>query len=146
MSGPMKANPVALLREKLKNVSGGPGAKLTPAAALGDICKEIAKLHEADELMHDLFAVLERFPDTFLGAPGPVVRALEAIEGYEDMLRASVRKKPTMHTLAMMMRIVNACRSREERRKWNRLIRTIADDESLGPLSEEASAFLSGDR
>jgi hypothetical protein len=119
------------------------GPDVCPEVALQEICDGILRIGRPELLMGDLFEVLERFPEEFLGAPGPVIRTLESMPGYQEALQDSARRSPNSHTLFMMMRIVNSLRSAREKRRWLRLIRKIADDASLDYLAEEAAAFLS---
>ena len=129
------------LRSRLRRLVLGPD--VCPEDALREICDDIVRISRPEQLMGDLFEVLERFPEEFLGAPGPVIRTLESMPGYEGALQDSVRRGPNYHTFVMMMRIVNSLRSTREKRKWLRLIRRIADDASLDSIAEEAAAFLS---
>jgi hypothetical protein len=132
-----EAKRLEAVRARLRQV------KADPEPALETICEEIARLPKPELLMNDLFEVLERLPEAFLGAPGPVIRILEHMTGYEERLRDSVSRAPNPHTLVMMFRIVNSSGPAQEKTRWLRLIRRIAKDCSLDYLAEEALTFLS---
>ena len=54
--------------------------------------------------------LFERFPDGDFGVPGPLAHAIEQFygKGYEELLTASLRRKPTPMTIWLANRIVNA--------------------------------------
>jgi hypothetical protein len=65
-----------------------------------------------------MFGLLERFPDAEFGSPGPLVHELEAIPGYLPLLRDSVRRQPTYHTVWMINRLLNTKLPSEQRASW----------------------------
>ncbi|MCA2980124.1 MAG: bifunctional folylpolyglutamate synthase/dihydrofolate synthase, partial [Myxococcaceae bacterium] len=52
-------------------------------------------------------SLLERFPDAELGAPGPLVHALERMTVPDDELAASLARQPTFPTVSMVNRAMN---------------------------------------
>jgi hypothetical protein len=68
--------------------------------------------------MPAIFALLERFPDAEFGSPGPLVHELEAIPGYEPLLRESLSRQPTYHTAWMVNRILNTRLPDDQREAW----------------------------
>ena len=77
-----------------------------------------------------MFGLLERFPDAEFGSPGPLVQELEAIPGYLPLLRDSVRRQPTYHTV-WMVEINPAARPFARRsRIWRNL---LAGEMARGP-------------
>jgi hypothetical protein len=56
-----------------------------------------------------ILRVLERHPQVEFGAPGPLVHALESYRGqYEQLLLASLHRRPTATTIWMLNRLLNA--------------------------------------
>lgn len=57
-----------------------------------------------------IFHLIEKYPHTDFGSPGPLVHALEAegVQQYEGVLQISLLRKPTPLTLWMYNRIINA--------------------------------------
>ena len=62
----------------------------------------------------ELFALMERLPDSDLGSPGPIVHALERMN-YADELEATIQRNPTPLTIWMVNRILNSELSAERR-------------------------------
>src|SRR5437773_2057684 len=72
--------------------------------------------------------VMERMPDTEMGAPGPLVHALERMSGrYENELVESIKRKPTPLAIWMVNGILNGTRSREQRQYYMDLLRFAVD-------------------
>jgi hypothetical protein len=64
-------------------------------------------LPEHRSAMDAMFALMERFPDANLGSPGPLVHELEAMGGFEALLRASSKRMPSDLTVWMVNRMLN---------------------------------------
>ena len=64
---------------------------------------------DAKSYFTDIFKLMEANPDIDYGMPGPVVHFMEKYygNGYEEELLESVKRKPTLHTLWMMNRVLN---------------------------------------
>jgi hypothetical protein len=75
-------------------------------------------LPDRDRAALAMFGLLERFPDAEFGSPGPLVHELEAIPGYLPLLRDSVRRQPTYHTVWMINRLLNSKLPSEQRASW----------------------------
>jgi hypothetical protein len=74
-----------------------------------------------------LFRTMERLDGVDLGTPGPIVHTLESWRGsYEVLLRGSVQRKPTPHSVWMINRILNA--SPPDADSWLDLLRSVADN------------------
>lgn len=56
-----------------------------------------------------ILQMMESHPNVDFGSPGPLVHYVESYykNGYEQELIASIRRRPTTHTLWMLNRIVN---------------------------------------
>ena len=83
-------------------------------------------LPERECAIPSMFELIERFPEADLGSPGPLVHEIEAIAGYEEELRASLARTPTLLTVWMLNRILNATRSEKGRASWLALLREVA--------------------
>jgi hypothetical protein len=79
-----------------------------------------------------LLKLLEKYPDADFGAPGPVVHFVERFfkKGYEALLVASLKRKPTAHTLWMLNRIINGVQGKQKK-EYVALMQEIADDGAL---------------
>lgn len=63
-----------------------------------------------------LLHILEDFPETDFGAPGPIVHYAERFfrQGYEAKLVESLQRRPTPHTLWMLNRVLNGVEGSEK--------------------------------
>jgi hypothetical protein len=82
-----------------------------------------------------LFGVLERFPNAELGAPGPIVHAIERIPGYEAQLRSSLARQPTANTVWMCNRVLNAATDAQQEAEWM----TVLEEAATHPRANEAA-------
>lgn len=66
-----------------------------------------------------LLLLMERHPLNDFGMPGAIVHYVEQFykKGYEDLLIASVNRRPTLHTVWMMNRIINAGENADKYKK-----------------------------
>lgn len=61
------------------------------------------------EAVEPLLQLFERHPATYFGDPGPIVHFIEQFGGeYEDALAASVKRTPSVTTIWMLNRCINA--------------------------------------
>jgi hypothetical protein len=88
-----------------------------------------------------MFGLLERFPDAEFGSPGPLVHELEAIPGYLPLLRDSVRRQPTYHTVWMINRLLNTKLPSEQRASWLLELRAALEH----PLTSEQARIFAED-
>jgi len=131
-------------------------AGLEAFVSSGDETDDVARLYDILEGFEDcpgrtdavpaMFGLLERYPDTILGSPGPIVHELEAIVGYESALRESMLRKPSCLTVWMVNRILNTNLPDDERRKWQHLLERAADHASSPHLVREEAAHFIGYR
>lgn len=63
------------------------------------------------EAVEPLLKLMERHPLVDFGVPGAIVHFVERFykKGYEELLVESIKRKPTMHTVWMLNRIINGC-------------------------------------
>jgi hypothetical protein len=85
---------------------------------LYEIFRGFRSVASREEVMPAVFALLERFPEADLGSPGPLVHELEAIAGYQPLLRDSLHRQPTDLTVWMVNRILNSKLTDGERKLW----------------------------
>ncbi len=65
----------------------------------------------------DILRFMETHPEILYGTPGPLVHFTERFygNGYEEMLLASLRRRPTPHTVWMLNRLINGTERSETR-------------------------------
>lgn len=101
---------------------------------LRSICDELQGSDAVMNCAGDMFALMERLDDVDLGAPGPLVHALESTgRDYEAPLEESVRRKPSPLSVWMVNRILNT--DPPDRQSWLDLL-TLA---AAHPLASEAT-------
>ena len=63
-----------------------------------------------------LLHFMERHPLSDFGTPGSIVHFLETFhkQGYEQLLIASIKRRPTMHTVWMLNRVKNGEQQQQE--------------------------------
>lgn len=67
------------------------------------------------EAVAPLLKLMERHPMDDFGAPGAIVHFVERFykKGYEELLVESVKRRPTMHTVWMLNRVMNGSNNKE---------------------------------
>lgn len=75
-----------------------------------EVLSQIIQQDDSIEYVEELLRFMENNPNVDYGMPGPIVHYMERdyMEGYEDLLYESVKRKPTIHTLWMLNRIINS--------------------------------------
>jgi hypothetical protein len=103
---------------------------------LYEIFRGFRSLNAREGVMPAIFSLLERFPEADLGSPGPLVHELEAIAGYQPLLRELLHRQPTDLTVWMVNRILNSELPAEQRELW------LSELESAGkhPRSRESTS------
>jgi len=77
--------------------------------ALNELVKQSAEARSDPKTAAAIFAYMEKYPDAYLGAPGPLVHFIEkSFPAYTSELIASIKRRPVGHTLWMANRILNA--------------------------------------
>ena len=76
------------------------------AAALTDSWQQA---HAGVESVDPILRFMEEHPSLDFGMPGPLTHYVESFHGagYEDMLLASLDRRPTFHTVWMLNRLIN---------------------------------------
>lgn len=104
------------------------------------------KIEEANlgiDSVESLLLFMERHPLSDFGMPGAIVHYVEQFykNGYEDLLIASVTRRPTLHTVWMVNRIKNAGENSDKYEKVLNDILTKQDVEE--EIKTSAKEFLS---
>jgi hypothetical protein len=93
---------------------------------LDQLTDAVMELPSPEQAIPELFAVMERFPDSDLGSPGPLVHTLERMN-YTDELVASMRRHPTSLAIWMVNRILNTALPPERRHFFLDLLASVAE-------------------
>jgi hypothetical protein len=110
---------------------------------LNDVLSGARGHPERAVLAEPLFRLLERYADRDLGAPGPVVHALETIADYSLPLRESLHRQPTYYTVWMVNRILNTELSAADRAMWLSELRGAARHaKSNAAVADSVARFL----
>lgn len=80
-----------------------------------DAIEELKQLDLGLSLVESLLGFMEKHPFTDFGMPGEIVHYMERFyrHGYEELLMKSIERRPTIHTLFMMNRLINGGGDRE---------------------------------
>ena len=109
------------------------------------ITEGFKELPDRERVVPAMFALMERFPDAYLGAPGPLVHSIESlgVDRYESLLVDSVRRQPVESNVWMVNRILNADLKPEHRRLLLDLMRSVPEHPKVTPrVAESARGFL----
>ena len=74
-----------------------------------ELLSKIEEQGDGFEYIKHLLNIMEKNPNIDYGMPGPVVHFMEKHyrNGYEELLKESIKKTPTCQTLWMLNRIIN---------------------------------------
>lgn len=110
---------------------------------------ELVDEWEADRARLDrveaILAFMEDHPELDYGAPGPLVHYVETCHGRgcSRLLTASIRRRPTPHTIWMLNRLINGTPDAETRRTYVGLMADAAEHPEAAPgARDEARWFL----
>lgn len=85
---------------------------------LYDLTGELLNSHNSSNAINPLFELLEKYPKTDFGSPGPIVHFIENFTGeYETWLYESLERKPVRLTILMLNRIINSDKNKISRTK-----------------------------
>lgn len=104
--------------------------------------EDIKENYDRSDSVKPLLLLMERHPLSDFGSPGPIVHFMERFykKGYEEELVASLNRIPTLHTVWMLQRIINAT---DDREIYLDLLKQISDNESYDKeIRDEASHFV----
>ena len=92
-----------------------------------------------------VFGLFERYSEAELGSPGPLVHCVEAIGGFHDELAASLRRRPTFHTIYMAKKVLRLAADDAERAPWLGLLRELsARGDLAAAVREQAAQAVAG--
>ena len=109
-----------------------------------DILSMIKNEDDSIEYVATLLLFMENNPNIDYGMPGPIVHYMEKYynNGYEDLLYNSVKRKPTVHTLWMLNRVLNSP-ILKEREKYFGVLKKIAENKNESVIiRENANTYL----
>lgn len=74
-----------------------------------DAVDRIKESENPFDFVEPILQLMEEYPEADFGQPGPLTHFAEMFykNGYEELLYQSVSRKPTLHTVWMMNRIMN---------------------------------------
>jgi hypothetical protein len=102
-------------------------------------------LPDRDQIVPAMFALMERYPNAYLGTPGPLVHNIESlgIDEYEEQLIASVKRQPAELNVWMVNRILNVTVEAEHRQALLELLIAVLRHPSAPErVKEMAAGFL----
>ena len=102
-------------------------------------------LPDRERVIPSMFALMERYPNAYLGTPGPLVHSIEslAVPKYEDQLIESVRRQPAELNVWMLNRILNSNLTLAQRAKLLELLRSVVQHPGAPQrVVESANGFL----
>lgn len=94
------------------------------------------------EAVTPLLKLMERHPMDDFGMPGAIVHFVERFykNGYEKLLIESVKRRPTMHTVWMLNRVMNGSENKKDYLEIMKKITERSDIEEV--IKNSASEFM----
>lgn len=94
------------------------------------------------EAVMPLLGLMERHPMDDFGMPGAIVHFVERFykNGYEELLIGSVKRRPTMHTVWMLNRVMNGSENKNDYLKIMKEVTERSDVEEA--IKNSASEFM----
>lgn len=107
-----------------------------------EILLSISKEDDSIDYVDNLLLFMEENPDIDYGMPGPIVHYMERfyLKGYEDLLYKSVKRKPTIHTLWMLNRIINSPKL-VDKSKYIDLLASVSDNQNEPEMIRNEALF-----
>lgn len=84
---------------------------------LYDISDKLLQLPQPEQAIHLILHTMERFAESDLGAPGPLIHTLEQLPDYESHLLKSIGRKPTPLSLWALNRIINDTNDQQKKQQ-----------------------------
>jgi hypothetical protein len=110
------------------------------ADQLRELVEPIEGVEGAEAVVPEVLAFFERFPDADLGMPGPLVHFVErCYPRYLDPLVSSLGRRPTMYTLWMVNRVLNAPLPQEQRQALLRALHVAANHPDADAATRETA-------
>ena len=94
-----------------------------------DCMQELDESGAGITAVEPLLRLMERHSLSDFGMPGAIVRYAEQFygRGYEDILASSVDRRPALHTVWMLNRIINAKEEETEKEKYENVMINILE-------------------
>lgn len=94
------------------------------------------------EAVTPLLELMERHPMDDFGMPGAIVHFVERFykNGYEELLVESVKRRPTMHTVWMLNRVMNGSENKNDYLEIMKEVTERSDVEEA--IKNSASEFM----
>lgn len=94
------------------------------------------------EAVMPLLELMERHPMDDFGMPGAIVHFVERFykNGYEELLIESVKRRPTMHTVWMLNRVMNGSENKNDYLKIMKEVTERSDVEEA--IKHSAGEFM----
>lgn len=105
-----------------------------------DVIYKIQSANLGRDAIEPLLRFMERHPLTNFGMPGAIVHYVEQFykKGYEDLLIASIQRRPTLHTIWMVNRIKNTGENSE---RYIEILTAILEKQAI---EEEIKTSIKG--
>ena len=110
---------------------------------MDDCMREIEESGIGLQAVEPLLQFIERHPLSDFGMPGSIVHFVEKFykKGYEQLLIASVKRRPAMHTVWMLNRVKNG---EENQQGYIEILNDIAHNKEIEEeIRNSARNFLS---
>ncbi|MDE6425114.1 MAG: hypothetical protein K2K89_03125 [Ruminococcus sp.] len=108
------------------------------------VCDLLETADDKEKYISYILEIMENNPLADWGCPGPLVHFIESCNEkvYEKLLKESIKKRPTIHTLIMFNRICNV-KSDNQRNEYISIFKNIAENDSIeDDISETAKELL----
>lgn len=123
---------------QIEAVSPAHGEDVTDT--LYELLDPIEQLPGAEAAIPAIFSFMERNPGANIGSPGPLVHFVERFyPAYVEQLISSIERRPTLHTIWMLNRILNSNLLAEQRERFLRVLRLVADHPAADSSTKEAA-------
>lgn len=95
-------------------------------------CEQLKEIDSSGNAIEGILNIFEEHMSVDFGTPGPLVHFVETFfkNGYEDKLLASIKRKPTQHTLWMLNRVLNGV-SEDEKEKYLAVLKDLLVKEDV---------------
>ena len=110
---------------------------------MDDCMREIEESGIGLQAVEPLLQFIERHPLSDFGMPGSIVHFVEKFykKGYEQLLIASVKRRPAMHTVWMLNRVKNG---EENQQGYIEILKDIVHNKEIEEeIRDSARDFLS---
>jgi hypothetical protein len=103
----------------------------------------ISALSQPQQMVAEMFGVMERLAGCDLGSPGPLVHTLEDIQGYETEMVKSISNVPTALSVWMVNRILNSEISLAQRTAYMDLLAGVTQHPAAtAEVRRDAKGFI----